>query len=429
MCAARVAAILLLGGAALSAQAQVTNTPSGTEGLPPPAPAGTAKAPWYDPGSWPIIPVPEIDVDPESGTTLGIIPTWLDTNSQGDITRIIAPDIIHNPYFGWGARARVFGYPSADEQWSVVGGAKQKVESEFDARFETGRLRDDRWSYALRAVYDRSGTPRFYGIGNNTRAFAQTVYTEQQMWFSALLGFNFNKKWQLAFMVSPSKVKVLPGHLQNIPSIERRFGGLLGIGTTHELLNRLSLTYDTRDDLTIPTRGMAFVTYAGLASRRGAFNDSLYSEAGFDVRGYWSPSKTLTWAGHLSLNYLPSAHRAPFFSLNSLGGDQSTVGGPQPLRGYGVGRFYGRDSFVANLEMRQQILSLDALSTHLDFQLTPFVDVGRVFNDNDDFPIRKLHTVGGVGIRGIARPSVVGYVDVGKGSEGIAVFTGINYPF
>jgi hypothetical protein len=84
---------------------------------------------------------------------------------------------------------------------------------------------------------------------------------------------------------------------------------------------------------------------------------------------------------------------------------------------------------VANLEMRQQILSLDALSTHLDFQLTPFVDVGRVFNDNDDFPIRKLHTVGGVGIRGIARPSVVGYVDVGKGSEGIAVFTGINYPF
>jgi hypothetical protein len=36
---------------------------------------------------------------------------------------------------------------------------------------------------------------------------------------------------------------------------------------------------------------------------------------------------------------------------------------------------------------------------------------------------------GGVGFRGIARPLVAGYVDVGYGSEGAAVFTGINYPF
>jgi hypothetical protein len=40
-----------------------------------------------------------------------------------------------------------------------------------------------------------------------------------------------------------------------------------------------------------------------------------------------------------------------------------------------------------------------------------------------------LHKVVGIGVRGIARPSVVGYVDVGYGTEGIAVFTGINYPF
>ena len=32
-------------------------------------------------------------------------------------------------------------------------------------------------------------------------------------------------------------------------------------------------------------------------------------------------------------------------------------------------------------------------------------------------------------ISGIAPPSVVGYVDIGKGHEGVAVFTGIGYPF
>jgi hypothetical protein len=35
----------------------------------------------------------------------------------------------------------------------------------------------------------------------------------------------------------------------------------------------------------------------------------------------------------------------------------------------------------------------------------------------------------GVGFRGIARPFVVGYVDVGYGRDGPAVFTGLNYPF
>jgi hypothetical protein len=40
-----------------------------------------------------------------------------------------------------------------------------------------------------------------------------------------------------------------------------------------------------------------------------------------------------------------------------------------------------------------------------------------------------MHAVGGIGFRGVTRPSVVGRVDIGYGSEGLAVFTGLNYPF
>jgi hypothetical protein len=43
--------------------------------------------------------------------------------------------------------------------------------------------------------------------------------------------------------------------------------------------------------------------------------------------------------------------------------------------------------------------------------------------------VSDLHTVGGIGIRGIAAPFIVGYVDIGYGSEGAAIFSGINYPF
>jgi hypothetical protein len=43
--------------------------------------------------------------------------------------------------------------------------------------------------------------------------------------------------------------------------------------------------------------------------------------------------------------------------------------------------------------------------------------------------LTQLHKVAGIGVRGVARPFVVGYVDIGYGSEGVAVFTGLNYPF
>jgi hypothetical protein len=34
-----------------------------------------------------------------------------------------------------------------------------------------------------------------------------------------------------------------------------------------------------------------------------------------------------------------------------------------------------------------------------------------------------------MGFRAVASPFIVGYLDVGFGPEGPAVFTGINYPF
>ena len=105
------------------------------------------------------------------------------------------------------------------------------------------------------------------------------------------------------------------------------------------------------------------------------------------------------------------------------------IGGSQPLRGYGTARFYDRNAFVANIELRQTVLSLNTLSTHIVIQVTPFFDTGRVFHHFSTLPFTHLHNVLGIGFRGLAPPSVVGYVDVGKGSEGIAVFTGINYPF
>lgn len=147
---------------------------------PPSSKLGAGVSRWFNPATAPFIPIPEVAADPDNGTTVGIIPTWLRTDENHDIRQIIAPDIIHNPYFGYGVHGRIYDYPSTDEQWSVIGGIKQRVERSIDGEYQTGRLRDRLWSVNLSVIYDRDGTPRFYGIGNRSLAGNQTNFTGEQ---------------------------------------------------------------------------------------------------------------------------------------------------------------------------------------------------------------------------------------------------------
>jgi hypothetical protein len=411
----------------------------GTKGSPQTAPPGCPPAKkrkwyspitrWLDPKQAPFIPVPEIAVDPDSGTTLGVIPTVLVTDENDDIRKIIAPDLIHNPYFGWGVHGRIYNYDSQDEQWSVIGGIQERVEREFDGEYQVGRLREDRWSFNQSVLYGVDGTPRFYGIGNESPAIEQTDYTAQYETIQSQLGYNLNHTWQLQYTVKFQNTDVLPGTLEKIASIQTRFSKVLGEGDNHLVLNRLAIVYDTRDDIIIPSKGAELVTYGGMASRAGIFNDSLYTEAGFDGRGFWSLNPKTVIASHLSLRYLPTAHDVPFWALSSIGGADAVIGGQQPLRGFGDGRFYDRDSFSSSVEFRRNVVAFQAVATTVEIELAPFIDVGRVFDRFSTLPLDQLHKVYGMGFRGIARPFVVGYVDIGYGSEGAAVFTGINYPF
>ncbi|MEP6884977.1 MAG: BamA/TamA family outer membrane protein [Gammaproteobacteria bacterium] len=430
--AARLILLGALFAASWPAGAQVDPAPAPAP-APGPMPAPPARPPgwlarWFNPATAPFIPVPEIAVDPDSGTTLGLIPTWIQSDENREIRRIIAPDVIYSPNFGLGVHGRVFGYTSGDEQWSLVAGIKQRVERSFDAEFQRGRLRNERWSFSGAAIYDRNGTPRFYGIGNNSQRSAATNYTNQQELLQVQVGLNMTHAWQLLYTANLQIVDVLPGTLSKVDSIETRFGAAV-LGTITKTLNRLAVVYDTRDDLTVPSRGLQLIAYGGLASRGGLFNDSMYSEVGADGRSFLSVAKDTIVVTHLAIRYLPTAHNVPFWALSSIGGGDSVVGGTQPLRGFGLGRYYDRDSFSTSVEVRRKVLSFDATSTIVDVEVTPFIDVGRVFARSGTNPWSDLHHVVGVGFRGIARPFVVGYVDIGYGSEGVAAFTGLNYPF
>jgi hemolysin activation/secretion protein len=129
------------------------------------------------------------------------------------------------------------------------------------------------------------------------------------------------------------------------------------------------------------------------------------------------------------MEYEPAGNEMPFWAQARLGGDQSILTDQQPLRGFGTGRYIDNNLVVANIEMRNRVYDANLFGTHGTLEIAPFAEAGRVANQLGYNPVSELHPVGGVGFRGIAEPFVVGFVDVGYGGQGAAIFSGINYPF
>ena len=383
---------------------------------------------WLDPSTAPFIPVPEIDASPVGGVTVGLIPVCLTVDENEKIRRIVAPDIIHSQYFGWGARGRIFAYPSDDSQWTVIGGGKQHVEREFDATYVDGLARTDTWTWSLHANFDRSGTPRFYGLGNESQLSQQTNYVDNQGHLEVSAGWNITRRWQAAYMWRMGFVQVGQAVLPQLPSIETRFPQLPGLDREEEFQQRLTVSYDTRDSINVPRDGELLVGIAGY-SNSGIWGSVSYSFLGAEARVYRPVEPWLTVAAHTAVRYMPSFDRAPFWALSSIGGDRSVLGERQPLRAFGDDRFIDRDSFAAGAELRTRVAQFKAYGSSVDVQLAPFVELGKVFARDGEDPLLHLHRAFGFGVRGVASPFVVGYVDVGFGPEGPAVFTGIDYPF
>jgi hypothetical protein len=383
---------------------------------------------WLNPQTSPFIPIPEIDTDPNGGTTIGLLPVFLLTDAQQQIRRIVAADVTYNSTLGIGGGVRLLSYPSDDVQWYITASGTEKITRSLDILYSSGLTRQKWWSFDGRLVYDRDPTDRFFGLGNNSNERQESNYTTEQGYIEARVGLNYTPALQLALNIRPRFVQIERGAFSSQPFIGNQFPRLQGLRGTNEFLTRLILSYDTRDSITIPRSGNQIALFAGLTDQ--SFLSSVsYSLFGLDARHFRSLSPRVTLAGHIAFRYMPVGTDVPFWALSRLGGDRSIIGEQQPLRGFGTGRFVDNNLFVANVEVRTRAFELDIFTTRALFEVAPFIDIGRVFHDLGTNPFRHLHPVGGIGFRGIAAPFVVGYVDVGYGGEGVAVFSGVNYPF
>src|SRR5580700_7213049 len=153
-----------------------------------------------NPHNWPftLVPVPEIETDPNSGQTYGVLAAMLFTDKHGEINNILAPDIINNATLGPGGTFRYLGYPSADEQYYVIAGFERKIARHVDLDYAIGRTHQKRLSFQA----------HFFGIGNSSSQGNESNFTTEQLYFEGTLGYNINPRLQIALFERPRYVRL-----------------------------------------------------------------------------------------------------------------------------------------------------------------------------------------------------------------------------
>jgi len=208
----------------------------------------------------------------------------------------------------------------------------------------------------------------------------------------------------------------------DLPFTAEVFPTIDGIDGANILGNRITFHYDTRDNLVSPTDGTQITAYAELNLNFLNHNNLTYQRYELEVKKLFpSESKRLILVVRADLQ-ATIGNEVPFY-------EQSSLGGQNNLRGYGVDRFIDDNLVVLNIEQRIHVLRTRILNVAAEFEVAPFVDMGKVFSNITNRPFRNYLVTPGIGFRGIVRPSVVGRVDYGYSKEGGAVFAGLDFPF
>ena len=368
-----------------------------------------------------IVPLPEILTDPNEGNTYGFLPVILLLDRNGRIEHIIASDIRYNEITGLFPAFRLLGYPTLDQRYFITLRKSEKIDEDYIGEYERKGALDGAMDVLFNVTYSRDSRLRFYGFGNSTGGDDETNYTQRKFATRLRIGYRPIEHFEVAWQGRVEDVEIRRGGVKRLPFTGDLFADTRGLEGSTVNGQGFSVAYDDRDSQTITTRGTRSAVHFEVVNR--AFGStSSYVKWGFEFRRFIPLRERFVLALHSVLDYLEDPDQAPFY-------ERSSIGGVKSLRGFGADRFVDANRFYSTIELRTLAVRRQLFDVSMELELAPFIDAGQVFASPRKVPIDDPHFVGGLGFRGIVRPQVVGFVDIGYGSDGPAVFTGLDYPF
>jgi outer membrane protein assembly factor BamA len=274
-----------------------------------------------------------------------------------------------------------------------------------------------------RIQYNVDASARFYGFGPASLQSAQSNYRADFVQYTATLGAPLAKDslWRAHLTDRLLSERIANGPIPGITSFDTLYGTLAPVHYQQTDEVRLTVDYDSRNHQVTTYDGDLLQLYAEKATR-GLASEYSYGRFGLDARAFHPsyPKGRLVSCAQLSFEQVLGS--APFWLEPSLGGKYS-------LRSYGDGRFADRGMAAFNIEERYTFYQEKLADVQTEFEISPFAGAGTVFESPTAAQFKYLHPVFGAAVRAVARPQVVGSVDVAFGQEGLKVFTDINYSF
>ena len=367
-------------------------------------------------------PIPAVSTSKNDGNDTGLIVPILITDPDGELNYIVAPMIVQNSIVGTRGTINLFRYEPGGREIRFIGSYTERIERKVVFSYTDPAFSQGRYSLNFGASFFKNATARFYGLGQVTSESQETNYTAREGRANWRFGVYANEVTQIAVGQRFRQVS-LQGGATDLPFTGEQFPSVAGVqGETLILGHRATFYYDTRNNLVSPTDGMAVTAYAEVNQNIRNSDHSVYSRYEFEVKKLFpSDSKRAILIVRADLQ-ATIGDQVPFF-------EQSSLGGQNNLRGYGVDRFIDKNLVALSIEERIHLARMKVAGVTADFEIAPFLDSGQVFNDYKNVNFNDYRMTPGVGFRGIVRPNVVGRVDYGYSREGGAVFAGLDFPY
>ena len=367
-----------------------------------------------------FVPLPIFTTDPNERQTYGALLAIIDAR-EGAFHSLLVPFVTYNPLLGVAASVHYERFFDHNRKFATDVSQSTRNQAFYRLRYADPNLRGPRNRFEGFALYENDRTARFFGIGANSLESNETNYTLRQGGGEVTLGRRLMPELIASLTERLRYVTIRRGAVDSLPFLQDVFMDIPGEDGSFVWAHRLALTYDTRNSLVMPTQGRFGQVFVAVADEAIGSKAS-FVRYGLEGRWLWPHLGERLVLAVRGLVDRVDGPNIPFFELSELGGDET-------LRGFGDNRFLDEGRVLVNAEERFKVFQLNYGNVRTDIELAVFTDVGRVFHNFSDLGSGKIQAVIGGGIRFLAASQIVAKIDVGVGSEGVAIFTGLDYPF
>ena len=373
-------------------------------------------------GGYTVIPLPAFSYARNESYWIGGLVPILRSSSKEEVEDIFAPQYLHNRFVGETFTLNYYGYRSETIQYRAIASYSTIVERNFELAYKDTGVGGGRYILAGEGTWFKNGFARFFGIGNQTPEQNETNYTLRSTRVKVSGGINLGESTSVLFTERYTDVRVDRGVIPTLPQIRSLFPSILGIEGAQILGHRLTLSYDTRDNVMTPSKGRYVAVYTELNQNLVHHAPDRWGHYSLDARQFIAHgSDRMVFVARFLIDAV-SGQGIPFY-------ERPTLGGENTLRGFGTNRFIDDIAVLVNFEERIRVMRKRIFDNTIELEIAPFLDIGRVTDNFAGDRLRHIEYNPGMGFRFLARPNVAARVDAAHGRDGTNVFVGLDYPF